>query len=272
MSQAEIIQAADQRLRQAGLFPKPIIADGFKHRCPVEGKPKGQDGEYRIYADDRPRLVWKNYRTGQYGTDKLYSSESVDSLDRAEYILSKTVPAVSNHPYLVRKGVTAPSGLKMKDGKLVVPAYDADGELQTIQFIESDGNKRFLKGGQVQGASFRLRGVAKTDTLYLVEGLATGVSVWLALDCQAEVRVCFSAANLVHVASSLQGKSIIICADNDRFTPGNPGLTKALEAAKAVGGRVALATFDDDQSGTDFNDIHQSCGLDEVRCKLAIFY
>jgi len=272
MNQAEISQAADQRLRQAGLFPNPIIADGQKHRCPVEGKPKGQDGEYRIYNDDRPQLTWKNYRTGQYGTDKLYSNEARDSFDRAEYIMSKAVPAVSNHPYLVRKGITAPPGLKMKDGKLVVPAFDADGELRTIQFIDGEGCKRFLKDGQVQGASFRLNGVGNTDAVYLTEGLATGLSVWQALDGQAAVRVCFSAANLVHVAASLAGKPVIICADNDRFTPGNPGLTKALEAAKAVGGRVALATFEEGQSGTDFNDIHQAQGLEEVRRQLQIFH
>ena len=272
MTQAELIQAADQHLRQAGLFPRPIIADGHKHRCPVDGKPRGQDGEYRIYLDDRPRLVWKNYRTGQYGTDKLYSTEPADSPNRAEYILSKAAPAVSNHPYLVRKGVSAPAGLKMKDGKLVIPAYDADGELQSIQFIDSEGNKRFLKDSQVQGASFGLKGGSKTDSVYLAEGLATGLSVWLALDGQAEVRVCFSAVNLVHVASSLRGKPIVVCADNDRFTPGNPGLTKALEAAKTAGGRVALATFTDGQPGTDFNDLHQACGLDEVRRQLSAFY
>ena len=271
-SQAEIIRAADQCLRQAGLFPNPIIADGQKHRCPVEGKPKGQDGEYRIYNDERPLVTWKNYRTGQYGTDKLYSNDSRDSLDRAEYILSKAVPAVSNHPYLVRKGITAPFGLKMKDGKLVVPAYDADGELRTIQFIDGEGCKRFLKDGQVLGASFRLKGVGNTDALYLAEGLATGISVWQALDGQGEVRVCFSAANLVHVAASLAGRPIVICADNDRFTPGNPGLTKALEAAKVAAGRVALATFEDGQNGTDFNDIHQTQGLDEVRRQLQIFH
>ncbi len=43
-AQSEIIRAADQHLRRVGLIPTPIIADGQKHRCPVEGKPKGQDG------------------------------------------------------------------------------------------------------------------------------------------------------------------------------------------------------------------------------------
>jgi putative DNA primase/helicase len=272
MNQTEIIRAADQRLRQSGLFPNPIIADVQKHRCPVGGKPKGQDGEYRIYNDDRPQLTWKNYRPGQYGTDKLYFNDAKDSLDRAEYIMSKAVTAVSNHHDLVRKGITAPPGLMMKDGKLVVPAYDTDGELPTIQFIDGEGCKHFLKDGQVRGTSFRLKGVGNTDALYLTEGLVTSLSVWQALDGLAEVHVYFSAANLVHVASALAGKPVIICADNDRFTPGNPGLTKGLEAAKAVGGWITMATFDDGQTGTDFNDIHQAQDLEEVCRHLQIFY
>ena len=273
-SRTDIIRTAAAHLHEAGLYPQQIIADGQKHRCPVEGKPKGMDGEYRIYDDDRPKLVWKNYRTGEYGVEKLYTTDfKANSLDRAEYILSKAVTAVSNHPYLVRKGISAPPNLKMKDGKLVVPAYDSDGDLRTIQFIDGEGNKRFLKDCQLHGAAFTLKGAAGgSESLYLAEGLATGISVWLALDGRAEVKVCFSAANLVHVASSLKGHPIIICADNDRFTPGNPGLTKALEAAKVVGGRVALATFEDGQSGTDFNDLHQVRGLDEVRRQLQIFH
>ncbi|UQZ88832.1 hypothetical protein C4J81_06315 [Deltaproteobacteria bacterium Smac51] len=96
---------------------------------------------------------------------------------------------------------------------------------------------------------------------------------WLAMERRHDVRVCFSAVNLVQVASAFSRcyERIIICADNDRTTSGNPGLTKALEAAKTAGGRVALATFADNESGTDFNDIHQSRGLDEVRLSWAFF-
>lgn len=38
---------------------------------------------------------------------------------------------------------------------------------------------------------------------------------------------------------------IILCADNDRFTPGNPGVTKAREAAIAVDGYLTVPRFDD---------------------------
>jgi putative DNA primase/helicase len=275
-SQTEITQVAEAKLHQAGLFPKTIQADGRKHRCPVEDKPSGQDGEYRIYTDGSPTLVWKNYRTGQFGTYKLFEAEaSIQHRDRADSIFSQAVAAGDNHPYLARKGISAVPGLKMKGGKLLVPGYDVKGELRTIQFIDGDGNKRFLKDSQMQGASFGLIGSSDSESLYLAEGLATGISVWQALERRAEVRICFSAVNLGHVASSFASQypgRVIVCADNDRNTAGNPGLTKALEAAKTVGGRVTLAVFEDGQSGTDFNDIHQARGLDEVRRQLGIFH
>jgi len=44
-SQSDLILAAGQHLRQAGLCPDQIIADGEKHRCPMEGKPHKKDGE-----------------------------------------------------------------------------------------------------------------------------------------------------------------------------------------------------------------------------------
>jgi len=51
---------------------------------------------------------------------------------------------------------------------------------------------------------------------------------------------------------------------NDR--PDNPGLTKAIEAARAVNGVVAVPDFGDDRppGATDFNDLHQQQGADAV--------
>jgi putative DNA primase/helicase len=36
---------------------------------------------------------------------------------------------------------------------------------------------------------------------------------------------------------------LVLCADNDAHRPGNPGLTHAREAARAVGGFLAVPTF-----------------------------
>jgi putative DNA primase/helicase len=51
------------------------------------------------------------------------------------------------------------------------------------------------------------------------------------------------------------GQRIVICADNDRHTAANPGLTKAREAALAVGGFVSVPEFPEGAEGTDFNDL-----------------
>jgi putative DNA primase/helicase len=66
---------------------------------------------------------------------------------------------------------------------------------------------------------------------------ATGYAVVVAFDCY----------NLLPVALELRAKypavRIILCADDDRYTAGNPGLTKAAEAAKAVDGLIAMPVF-----------------------------
>jgi putative DNA primase/helicase len=61
--------------------------------------------------------------------------------------------------------------------------------------------------------------------------------------------VAFNAGNLKPVALALRKKfpeaKIILCADNDRFTPGNPGVSKAREAALEVNGRLYVPRFED---------------------------
>ncbi|MDT8281124.1 MAG: DUF3631 domain-containing protein, partial [Erythrobacter sp.] len=73
----------------------------------------------------------------------------------------------------------------------------------------------------------------------------------------------FSAGNLRPVADAIRNKlpdvQIIIAADNDSETDGNPGITKATEAAQAVGGAVAIPGIHG-----DFNDVHQAEGLEAV--------
>ena len=84
--------------------------------------------------------------------------------------------------------------------------------------------------------------------------------------------VCFSAVNLLPVAKAVRSKyptrEIIVCADNDRYTPGNPGYSKALETAKSINSKLVCPTFPEDVKGTDFNDLQVSNGLEEVARQL----
>lgn len=56
---------------------------------------------------------------------------------------------------------------------------------------------------------------------------------------------------------------MIVCADNDRLTAGNAGLTHAMAAAIAIGGSLVVPVFPSD-IGTDFNDMVAICGKKSV--------
>ena len=174
--------------------------------------------------------------------------------------------AATAHGYLSRKGAQ-PYGVKVFDDKLLIPMRDTAGTLHSLQTITPDGNKRFHPGGRVKGCYHSIG--QPNGAVIVCEGYATGASLHEATG-QA-VAVAFNAGNLEPVAMALRAKysdlKIILAADDDVHTDGNPGLTKATAAALAVGGSVAVPKFGADRGDkdTDFNDLHQLAGLDAVR-------
>lgn len=162
--------------------------------------------------------------------------------EKAERLWSRAKPATNAHPYLQRKRVEA-IGIRQLRDMLLIPARDAGGKLHTLQFIGPDGSKRFLTGGRIAGCYFSAG--RPLDALVLCEGYATAATLFRATGwaCAAT----FSCGNLLPVARALRAKfprmRIIVAADNDVATPGNPGLTKATEAARAVGGFVVAPHF-----------------------------
>ena len=100
------------------------------------------------------------------------------------------------------------------------------------------------------------------------------------------VAVAFDSGNLLPVAEAIRDKypnaAITICADNDhqhtRRTPEgtelwNKGVALAQDAAKAVGGKVVAPIFNEEERArglTDFNDLHQSRGIEEVKKQLGL--
>src|SRR5205823_827934 len=79
--------------------------------------------------------------------------------------------------------------------------------------------------------------------------------------------------NLLAVAKAMRAKwpkrEIILAADNDQWTNGNPGVSKSTEAAKAIGARLAIPQFADITSKpTDFNDLAALEGLATVKAQI----
>lgn len=189
------------------------------------------------------------------------------------------------HGYLVKKGIQA-HGARMihtigarelshfgnlspalSGPLLVIPMRNAAGELRSLQFITADGTKRPLTGGEKQGCHYRIDkpdSAAQGAILIVCEGFATGASIHEATG--QPVAVAFDSGNLEPVAKLLcklyPDAALIVAADDDRQTEGNPGRTAAAGAAKAVGCIVVFPMFPADRpdTATDFNDLHQLAG------------
>ncbi len=151
---------------------------------------------------------------------------------------------------------------------LVIPMFDHSGEVQSLQFISKNGDKKFLYGGKMQGCYFPLGDLKNAEIIMIAEGYATAATVHEITG--HPVVVAYNAGNLLAVAKSIRAQhpnaTIYLCADDDYKTKGNPGITKAIEAAEMVGGGVIIPEFAEDRpdGATDFNDMAAHIGKDAV--------
>lgn len=182
--------------------------------------------------------------------------------------------------YLQRKAVEPEACRYLPDGSIVVPLlrYDVPREdaLKALQRIWPDGTKRFTKGFQKPGVCLRLGHVVVGQPMLVCEGYATGLTLRMAVDRRLPVFVALDAGNLLPVAELLRGlyphARLLICADDDYRTPGNPGREKAYRAQKAVPDcGYTWPVFRPGMRGpkdTDFNDLHVREGLHMVQRQL----
>lgn len=214
----------------------------------------------------------------------------------AQKIWNSSRPASLSHPYLATKGITNPDAIaglrqnKYKDNdNLIIPVL-YENEIVNLQSINQDGGKRFLAGGQVQGAyAF----IGKADDVekvgvVMAEGYATAASIYEATG--KPVIIAFDAGNMVAVAERLaqklpQNVPVVIAVDNDAS---QTGIKKARQAAALLGDRAtaiqpefSMTQIQQYQKGkgvdekgrpplpSDFNDLHQLAGLEAVRQSFA---
>ncbi len=276
-------------IRAAGLEPPDVIEPGKLHRFPGVGKRNGNTAGWCKLFDDGLGGCFGDWSSGFSENWQPFSQSEraafmrrveearkhaeaerqqqyADAAARAESIWNAATTANDDHPYLVRKGIKA-NGTRLHQGALVIPVRSGD-ELRSLQFIAEDGGKRFLSGGRISGGYFSIGNVKGADALCIAEGFATGATIHQATGYP--VAVAFNAGNLEPVAKAMRHKlpdlPIILCADDDADTEGNPGITKANHAALVVGGKVAIPCFGDQRPAgvTDFNDVAALLGLEAV--------
>lgn len=209
----------------------------------------------------------------------------------------------TQHPYLTRKKIQS-HGLRLGKWEkideetgdvrlitkqaLLIPIRDTKKQIHSLQAIfpkklMGDRDKDYLTGGNKAGHFYSIGKPVEFEgriVIIICEGYATGASLHEATG--HAVIVAFDAPNLLPVAQAIRARFpdaiIIMAADNDQWTlkpVNNPGVTRAREAAHAIGGLVAVPPFehgdgkpdtDGKWSGpNDFNDLHLLRGADAVR-------
>ncbi|MCH7575920.1 MAG: AAA family ATPase [Candidatus Marinimicrobia bacterium] len=292
----EIVNAFREAMLDAGIAaPDEIIADGEIHRFHIpEDKAGSKDGWYVLHADLLPAGEFGDWRTIRQAWNaksgaKLSKSERDALTKNMRLIKQKRIEelrrrqekardvandswknaklAPDTHLYLQTKGVKS-HGLRFDGQALLVPMRDKDGTLWSFQRIYENGEKRNLADGRKSGCYHAL-GVPD-KRIYVSESYSTGASIHEATD--EAVAIAFGTDNVKTVAKVLRQKfpsiEIVIAGDDDRRKKGNPGRTKAFEAAIAVDGLVALPVFQHKNNGTDFNDLMAQEGPVVVREQL----
>jgi putative DNA primase/helicase len=167
------------------------------------------------------------------------------------------------------KQLEATLGAPVRKGDVLVPGYDVEGKLWTIQYIKEDGTKRFAKNSRKHGCfhvvgapngAAALQQIAMSPVVVIAEGYATAATI--AKHGKVLTLAAYDSGNLLSVATSIRerwpDKAIIIAGDDDHRTENNPGREKALAAAETVAGVAIFPNFSAEQrvqGFTDFNDL-----------------
>ncbi len=158
---------------------------------------------------------------------------------------------------------------------LIVGATLADGTIQAVQRVRlmpdaqksphAADNPTKSTNGVLAGAAVRLPGDA-AGPLLMAEGPETGLSVWTSTGYETWIALGGMAGMALPA-----GRKIVACRDDDpKHSPGDRKMVKTVEAWRAAGHRIAVATpwpfraYDK----TDFNDTLKVDGVGGIRRRI----
>lgn len=204
-----------------------------------------------------------------------------------QQVLDESEPLIS-HSYTTKKCVDICKGLyigidSLHNSSVIVPLRDVNGKLQTVQFVH-ERLKPFLSGHPTKGAFFVIdEAVIKDgDMVYLAEGLATALTIWMACDKSVPVISFGSSGNLVDTAKELAiaypNIKLRICLDYNAAA-----FNQAYKLQDMLNCSYCWPSFEglaDQKTGVaekglaDFNDIVSKCGdnISTVKSQLAVIY
>jgi len=204
--------------------------------------------------------------------NKIYEQKAVE-VQKVWQAASIKPPSDNYLSYCIKKHIE-PIGARFtlynNHHSIIIPLYNAKKQLRSLQYIfqDEDGTfkKRFHSGAEAQGAFFVLcsKPLDSYDHVYITEGWATSVSIYMALGKTSPIVFALGAYSLYKATESIRNAypliNIILCADNDKSGVGE---REAKRTALAFGGTVIVP-----EGHNDFNDVHIAQGLEEVKKQL----
>lgn len=291
-------------LSEHGFYIDGVLSAGKKTRVRTEeDKPHQKSGMYFFNDDDKQPSGWyRDYRNDSKNlfwsggavqvtdpavrnalrADRKARKEARDLQLQARFahharrcrVLYHLLPdAPEDHPYLVKKKARVHHGVKIdRKGRLVLPLYDENGCIWSLQRISETGFKSFKKGARKHGLFFVLssrgRRVQDGGLLPIAEGYSTASPLEWGLDCP--VVMALDAHNMAVVADVLAKKypnsTIATFGDeDDQHAPEkNIGRIKAEQVAADHNGFAALPAFNfrhkRSKDYTDWNDLFVKYG------------
>ncbi|XTI72734.1 toprim domain-containing protein [Acidithiobacillus sp. AC3] len=282
---ADIIAEFAAALASGGIELAPgqaIIADGRLHRVRLTNDRPGQKtGWYRLHADCPPAGAGGDWRTGcrvnwcskrperlspaerdalrqriqreQAEREAEEQARHREAAQRGAWAWNHAQPADARHPYLVRKRL-APGIARQRGASLVLPILDFGGYLRGVQYVQPDGQKRFL-AGMKKSAAWIPAGTRPDGSrpLWIAEGWGTAC----ALQSMRPAVCCIAAldaGNLASVAIEARKRwpslDIVVCPDFDKI-----GRQKGREAAEKARARIVPPPAETSPGATDWLDV-----------------
>lgn len=209
-----------------------------------------RDGKASLTPEEKAAIAAR-HRANMERLKAARQQEARKAAAVAEKVWKSYLPA-GESGYLAAKGVGAhgirfaPSG----HDTFAVPMCKDGVHLCGLQLVRGKdrGNKpqkQYWPAGIDKHGAYHLIGGTPAGLLLVCEGYATGASLHEATGLP--VAVAFDAGSLMPVSLSLKKRyptsRMLVCADDDYLTEGNPGQTAARLAATAVSGAVAVPVF-----------------------------
>ena len=219
--------------------------------------------------------------------------ERAEAAAKAAAILKAATAVTGDNPYLTRKqvsptatlreidaaaaaailGYTPKSSSEPLEGRLLVVPVKQGDALSTVELIDGKGRKTALagRGSKAGGHWATRRPPDDADVILLGEGVATTLS---ASEATGHVGIAaLASGNLMAVARAMRDRypnaELVLLADLVKTT-GLPD-PHAVEAARAVGGKLAIPDFGPqrDPGDKDMNDLFVRRGAEAVQKAVA---